>query len=320
MKEVIDPISKEILVKELTKEKFLRKTNNGGNELYIINQHNSPNLMLEVGRLRELTFRNAGGGTGKEIDIDKFDTQEEPYEQLISWDPEEKEILGGYRFHVCAHESDPNNLATSKLFQFSDYFSKTYLPYMIELGRSFIQPKFQSASAGRKALYALDNLWDGLGALVVENPQIKYYFGKVTMYPHFNKDARNMILYFLNSQFPDHENLVVPKIPLDLGLDIQKMESIFTGKDYKENYRILQKKVRESKLNIPPLINAYMNLSPTMKFFGTAINDTFGGVEESGIMITINDIFPAKKERHIKTYIRNKLFKHKHKIKNKKAL
>jgi hypothetical protein len=309
MKDIIDPIDKKLIEKELTPEKFLRKTNNGGNELYIINYHNSPNTMQEIGRLRELTFRNAGGGTGKDTDIDAFDTQEEPYEQLISWDPEEKEIVGGYRFHVCTHTSDPNNLATSKLFEFSEEFSKDHLPYMIELGRSFIQPKFQSASAGRKALYALDNLWDGLGALIIEHPEIKYYFGKVTMYPHFNPQARNMILYFLKSQFPDENRFVVPRKPLTLNIDEAEMKSIFTGNDYKENYRILQKKVREFDLNIPPLINAYMNLSPSMKFFGTAINETFGGVEESGIMITINDIFPTKKERHISTYIRNKLFK-----------
>lgn len=314
MKEVAEPVDKKLIIKELTSERFLRKTNNGGNELYIINHHNSPNIMREVGRLREITFRNAGGGTGKEIDIDKFDTQKEPYEQLISWDPEEKEILGGYRFHVCNSKSDPENLATSKLFEFSPDFSRDYLPYMIELGRSFIQPKFQSASAGRKALFALDNLWDGLGALVVENPQIHHFFGKVTMYPHFNRDARNIILYFLNAQFHDDKNMVIPRKSLELNIDLVKMKSLFKGKDYKENYKILQKSVRQFDLNIPPLINAYMNLSPTMKFFGTAINEAFGGVEESGIMITINDIFPTKKQRHIETYIKNKLlqlFRHK---------
>jgi Acetyltransferase (GNAT) domain len=309
MKEVIKAVEKSLLEKELTPERFLRKTNNGGNELYIINHHNSPYIMREVGRLRELTFRNAGGGTGKEIDIDNFDTQEEPYKQLISWDPENKEIAGGYRFHVCDHNSDPNNLATSKLLTFSDEFNKKYLPYMIELGRSFIQPKYQSVSAGRKALFALDNLWDGLGALMVENPQVKYFFGKVTMYPHFNKEARNMILYFLKNQFPDKENLVIPVKQLELDCDKEKLADLFNGKDYKENYKILQKSVRALELNIPPLINAYMNLSPSMKFFGTAINETFGGVEESGIMITIDDIFPAKVERHIKTYIRNKLLR-----------
>ncbi len=303
MKKVVSPVDKKLIEKELTHDRFLRNTNNGGNKLYIINYHNSPNIMREVGRLRELTFRNAGGGTGKEIDIDKFDTQDEPYEQLISWDPEEREILGGYRFHICSNESDPKILATSKLFEFSEEFNKTYLPFMIELGRSFIQPKFQSKVAGRKGLFALDNLWDGLGALVVENPQIKHFFGKVTMYPHFNTEARNIILYFLQTQFPDDKNLVKAKKPIPLNMDEQKMKQIFNGKSYKENYRILQKKIREFDLNIPPLINAYMNLSPTMKFFGTSINEAFGNVEESGILITIDDIFPDKKERYIDSYL-----------------
>lgn len=302
MKELIEVVDVNLIIKELTPERFLRKTNNGGNELYIINYHNSPNTMREVGRLRELTFRTAGGGTGKELDIDKFDTQEEPYEQLISWDPEDHEIIGGYRFHVCDHNSDPNNLATSKLLIFSEEFCNDYLPNMIELGRSFVQPKFQSASAGRKALFALDNLWDGLGALIVENPRILYYFGKVTMYQHFNKDARNLVLYFLNTQFPDDKKLAVPKKPLELGIDYEKMKSIFSGKDYKENYKILQKNIRKYNLNIPPLINAYMNVSPSMKFFGTTINEAFGDVEESGIMITINDIYAKKVERHFETH------------------
>ncbi|MBU8891313.1 MAG: GNAT family N-acetyltransferase [Bacteroidales bacterium] len=306
MKDVIEAVEKTLLKKELSPERLLRKTNNGGNELYIINYHNSPNVMREVGRLRELTFRNAGGGTGKDIDIDKFDTQEEPYEQLISWDPEAMEVLGGYRFNTCNADCVSESLATSKLFKFSKEFTKEYLPFMIELGRSFIQPKFQSASAGRKGLFALDNLWDGLGALVVENPQIKHFFGKVTMYPHFNKDARNMILYFLNMQFPDNKKLVTPVSPLELGIDKEKMGALFTGENYKENYKILQKSVREFNLNIPPLINAYMNLSPTMKFFGTSINETFGGVEESGILITIDEIPPTKIERHIDTYIDQK--------------
>lgn len=306
MKEVVEAIDKSLIEKELTTERFLRKTNNGGNELYIVNYHNSPNTMKEVGRLRELTFRKAGGGTGKEIDIDIFDTQEKPYEQLISWDPENLEIIGGYRYLVCNKNCNPENLATTKLLKFSDEFCKDYLPYMIELGRSFIQPKFQSATAGRKALFALDNLWDGLGALIVENPQIRHFFGKVTMYSHFNQEARNLILYFLNSQFADDKNMASPRNPLKLGIDYNKMKSVFTGESYKENYRILQRSVREYNLNIPPLINAYMNLSPTMKFFGTSINDTFGGVEESGIMITIDDIFPAKTQRHVETYLDQK--------------
>ena len=224
MQEIIPPANREQLISELTPDKFLRKTNYGDNEIYIFSYKDSPTLMDEVGRLRELSFRTAGGGTGKESDIDMFDVSDNPYKQLIVWDPNEKEILGGYRYFICKEARNLSNdedsdLATSRLFHLSDKFISDYAPYMIELGRSFVQPKYQSREAGRSALFALDNLWDGLGGLWIENPESRYFFGKVTMYTHFNREARNMILFFVNKYFEDKENLCVPKTPL--GIDYE---------------------------------------------------------------------------------------------------
>lgn len=308
MQPVIYPVDKEKLISELTEDKFLRKTNKAGNEIYTFNAFNAPNLMREVGRIRELTFRSAGGGTGKKIDIDEFDIEKEaPYQQLIVWDPKEKEIIGGYRYILCDHlslneEGEPN-LATTELFRFSEEFKKLYLSKMIELGRSFVHPLYQSTRMGRKSLFALDNLWDGLGALTVDNPQIEYFFGKVTMYTSFNIHARDMILYFMRKYFRDTDNLVFPINPLKINIDEKKMQEIFTGNQYNEDYRILSRYVRELGENIPPLVNAYMSLSPSMRTFGTAINPGFGGVEETAILIKIADVYEAKKLRHIATYI-----------------
>ena len=306
MENIITPVDRDLIEKELTKDKFVRNTNNAGNQLFIVNYHNSPNILTEIGRLRELTFRTAGGGTGKATDIDKFDISEDPYKQLIVWDPQRKEILGGYRFHVCSEddvESNAGKLATSKLFHFSETYIKEYLPYTIELGRSFVQPEYQSTSAkGNKALFALDNLWDGLGAIIVDNPTKKYFFGKVTMYRNYNQRARNLILYFMEKHFPDNENLVYPYKPFDTGMNKDEMGQIFTGNDYMEDYKTLSQSVRAFGENIPPLINAYMNLSPSMRTFGTSINPIFGNVEETAIMITINDMYMKKVERHIKSY------------------
>jgi len=308
MIDIIAPIDKQLIIKELTPEKFIRKTNRLNNELYVITAHDSPNLMREIGRLRELSFRYAGGGTGKEIDIDNYDTAQNPYKQLIVWDIESEEILGGYRFHVCdesfVNESGKINLATSELFGFSDDFIKNYMPYTIELGRSFVQPAFQSTNRFGKGIYSLDNLWDGLGALVVKNPNMKYFMGKVTMYTSYNTEARNMILYFLDKHFGDKENLLSPRkeYALNIDIDVNAMEKIFVGTNYEEDYKILFKTVRSYGENIPPLINSYMNLSPSMKTFGTAINSYFGGVEETGIMITINDLYNEKVKRHITSY------------------
>ncbi|MGE4585849.1 MAG: GNAT family N-acetyltransferase [Mangrovibacterium sp.] len=310
MKDIAAPVAKEMIIRELTLGKLLRKTNKGDNEIYVITDHDSPNIMHEIGRLREITFRDAGGGTGKDLDIDQYDTCEHPYRQLIVWDPDAREILGGYRYILGEGLKEDGNgdvpLATARLFHFSEEFKKNYLPYTLELGRSFVQPAYQSSKAGAKALFALDNLWDGLGALTVDHPEIKYFFGKVTMYTHFNVEARDMILFFFQKYFRDKDRLVYPKKPMELNLDIEKLRKIFKGGSYKEDYRILTQQVREHGENIPPLINAYMNLSPSMKTFGTVLNDRFGDVEETGIIVTIQDIYEAKKDRHIETYIRDK--------------
>lgn len=306
MKPILDPVPVELLEKELTKERFIRETNKGNNDIYIVNHHNSPNVMREIGRLREVTFRTAGGGTGEAMDIDKYDTRENCYEQLIVWSKEDKQIIGGYRFIDCGKivkENDKQlNISTYNYFKFSDKFIQDYLPYTIELGRSWVQPNFQPALNPRKGVFALDNIWDGLGAIIVDNPHIKYFFGKVTMYRHYNPTARDMILFFLEKYFPDKENLLEPLNPLSIETDRKILEKHFAGLDFKDAFRVLNQTVRNHGENIPPLINIYMNLSSTMKTFGTAFNSDFGSVEETGIMVTIDDIYPEKKERHISTY------------------
>ena len=306
MKPVADPLPRDQIISELTPERLLRRTNNGNNEVYLFDNNSSPLLMLEVGRIREITFRHAGGGTGKEVDIDEFDIDpEDPQKQLIVWDPEHQELVGGYRLYFppkgCT-TCNVSKLASSSYFRFSDKFLRKYFPHMMELGRSFVHPDYQSKNMGRKSLYALDNLWDGLGAITLDNHHLKYLFGKVTMYPHFNQRARDMILYFLKKHFDDPEGLVVPYDPADLNINTDEMKQIFTGWRYRDDYKILSREVRNLNENIPPLINAYMGLSPTMRTFGTFINHKFGDVEETGIMITLRDIYVEKINRHLASY------------------
>lgn len=303
---IIAPVPQELIEAELTPERFLRTTCKGGNEIYVVDAFNSPNVMRELGRLREIAFRLAGGGTGKDCDIDFYDTMNPPCSQLIVWDPESKLILGGYRF-ICGKDihfdSDGRpRIATSHMFDFSERFLSEYLPYTIELGRSFVRPEYQSSRAGAKALFTLDNLWDGLGSLTVLHPEIKYLFGKVTMYPNYTECCRDLILYFLHKHFPDRDGLVTPRTPLALKTDVNEMAAIFSGTCFKEDYAILNTHVRAYGCNIPPLVNAYMGLSPTMRMFGTAINDEFGNVEESGILIAIDEILDEKKRRHIDSF------------------
>ena len=304
--DIISPIPRETLIKELTSDIFVRPTNNADNEIYIFQGDSKPNLMQEIGRLRELSFRKAGGGTGKSVDIDEFDTGDFSYWQLIVWNPEEQEIVGGYRFSFCANAKDSEgnfHLSTREIFSYSDRLKSDYFPFTIELGRSFVQPNFQPSSDSRKGIFSLDNLWDGLGALVVKHPEIKYFFGKVTMYADFQRDARNLILGFMNAFFPDNEQLVHLQSPVIIGDEYSDFIKELKNLSFKEAHKLLTQKVREFGTHIPPLFNAYMSLSPTMKTFGTAINHHFGDVEETGIMVTIEDIYEQKKDRHISSYL-----------------
>ena len=293
---IIDPVSKELLKSELTPEKQLRMTNKSHNEIYVVTAHDAPNVMREIGRLREIAFREAGGGTGKEVDIDEFDICENCYKQLIVWNPESEEIIGGYRYLYGSDweldESGQPILATSHMFRFSEKFLKEYMPYTVELGRSFVSLEYQNVRKNSKSIFALDNLWDGLGALTVINPKVKYFFGKMTMYPSYIRRGRDMILYFLKKHFDDKENLIVPMNPLKIETDPKELEAIFC-------------EIRKLGFNIPPLVNAYMSLSPTMKLFGTAINYGFGDVEETGILIALDEILEEKRVRHVDSFIKD---------------
>lgn len=306
--QIIQPVSKELLKQELTPEKQLRSTNRSHNEIYVLTAHDSPNVMREIGRLREIAFREAGGGTGKEMDIDEFDICENCYKQLIVWNPDTSEIIGGYRYlDGCDWQFDKNGqplLATSHMFHFSDKFLKEYMPYTVELGRSFVAPEYQNARLNPKSIFALDNLWDGLGALTVLNKDVKYFFGKFTMYPSYIRRGRDMILYFLQKHFGDKENLITPMKPLKLETDLNELKELFCEDDFRSDYRILNGEIRKLGYNIPPLVNAYMNLSPTMKLFGTAINYGFGDVEETGILIAVDEILEEKRIRHIDSFIK----------------
>jgi hypothetical protein len=303
MENIIPPVDRELLLNELTDDKLIRKTNAGNNLIYILNNSNSPNVMQEIGRLREITFRDAGGGTGLPVDLDEFDTGEHRFEQLIVWNPADKEIVGGYRFLHCKflkRDTDGRyHTPTFHLFRYSEKFVNEYLSHTIELGRSFVQPAYQPTNNIRKGMYSLDNIWDGLGAIILLYPDAKYYFGKITMYPDYNRLARDLILYFMKKYFADDENLVSPIVPMPLDTDEETLKSAFPHDVYDKDYKLLIQQVRALGENIPPLVNAYMNLSSTMKFFGTAINNEFGLVEESGIIVTIGDIYDMKIERHL---------------------
>lgn len=306
--DIISRVDRALIKKELTPSCMLRKTNRAGNEIYIVNNENAPNVIREIGRLREIAFRAGGGGTGLSMDVDRFDLDPAyGYKQLVLWDPVAEEILGGYRFVLGSNAVFDNTgqpiITSSHMFKFSRKFIKHYLPLAIELGRSFVSLEYQSTRAGSKSIYALDNLFDGIGALMVLYNEKKYLFGKMTIYPDYPREALDMIMVFLRKYFPDHQRLIKLALPVKPEHP-QKYRPLFKGKTYKEGYKILNSEIRKMGLNIPPLVNSYMNLSPTMKYLGTGINDEFADVYDSGILVSFEDLYPEKKQRHVDSFIK----------------
>lgn len=305
---IAPPVDRELIKKELKQKHFLRKSNYGNKEIYVTTAHLSPNIMREIGRLRELSFAADGGGTGKEVDIDMYDTLDDPYccKQLFVWSPEDEEIVGAYRFihgsNMMRREDGSIVTPTADQYQFSELFINEYLPYTVELGRAFVQPAYQPGNNLRKGLYSLDNLWDGLGCLILEIPETRYFFGKITMYGDLDRKARDLILYFYQKHFPDRDGLVWPYERVSIESDYNELVQLFTGRNYKEDYQILLHAVRERGCTVPPLINAYMNLTPTMRSFGTCPNHHLVGTTDTGILITLNDLFPEKRRRYIDSY------------------
>ena len=301
---IIEPIDVALLKSELNEKTFIRATIRGNNEIYVVNNETAPNVLKEIGRLREVAFRAVGGGSGTPCDLDHFDLEDKACFQLVVWNPEADEIIGGYRFTKWAlasfHENGQPYVNTEHLFDFSQKFLDEYFPYCLEMARAFVQPKYQSAQMGRKALFALDNLWDGIGAIVASDPSVRYLAGKVTIYSSSPELSRKAMVYYLDKFFGDREGLITSKNPERWTAEQAEMfDEMFTGATVKENYQILNNFVKSLGDTIPPLIHSYIGLSDTMKTFGTTFDPDFGDCYDTAMMITVADIYPEKFSRYI---------------------
>lgn len=309
MKPIIPPVETALIERELEGH-LLRPSNKAGNLIYDITAHECPNTMREIARLRELSYRDGGGATGQEMDIDEMDTMPKPYHQLIVWDPDHRQIIGGYRY-LCGSDVEmrPNEqgelqpfITSAHLFHYSERFVREFLPYTIEFGRAFVQPDYQKREMGIKALFALDNIWDGIGAVLHKNPQLRFMIGKVTIYPDYNVQARELIYAYLNQYHRGPEGLFEPYHPFVNPQSV--IETLpFEGDDKQENYHILQRAIREQGTVLPPMFSAYLNLTNDLYFFGNAINDELANVYETGIMVDLETVYEEKKQRYITPYI-----------------
>ncbi len=310
MKTIIEPVPVELIKAELTKSKKLEDTNKGHNELYIVTWQDSPNTVKEIGRLRELTFRDAGGSTGNAIDLDEYDKMDKPYKQLIVWDPDNEAIIGGYRFlfgsDATFDEKGQPIMASSHQFHFTQKFIDEYLPHVLEFGRNFVAPEYQSTRNGAKSIFAFDNLWDGLVAIIMKNPNLLYYFGKITLYPSYDHIMRDLTYHFLWKHFGDKDELVRPWEDQAImpASDPELMNLIVNQKDLLEDYKLLKAAARMRGVNIPPNMTAYISITSQMLMFGTAVNRLMHNIEDTSVLIPFDAIYHDKKTRHIGAYLR----------------
>ena len=297
MERIIPAVDPDLVAGELTPERFVRDFREL--EIYVVTARDSPKVMDEIGRIREIEFREEGGGTGKAKDIDHFDT-EGGFRQLVAWDPAERELVAMYRYITgCSIRPDGDAvLPTARLFDLSETFLSAYLPYTIELGRSVVN------RSSKKKMHGLYAVWSGLGALIAEMPDMKYFFGKVTTYDRLDARARRALMHFLDRYFGDSEQLLRPKP--DVAIPHEAADSdiaeVITGENYKTDYRCLVEFFASLGQILPPLFISYIGLSSTLKVFGTAKNPHFGDVYETAMMVTIEDIYQKHRDRFVGNY------------------
>ena len=283
------PRSAEAIEREITRLKPLDCKLRGALALYTFRAVEAPALIPEVGRLREVAFRQTGAGTGREEDIDEGDLSERGYRQIVAWESEQCRVVGGYRYMI-GRECDMTYLSSTHYFLFSERFEREILPRAIELGRSFAV-----RDAGSSSLFAMSALWHGLGQIVACEGA-EYLFGKVTIPPRYDGEALRLLLCFLWQFFPAREALLSARKPLK----IEAGERPFSGKDFAENFALLERLLAARGERVPPMIHAYMRLTREMQVFDAMINPDFSDAVEVAILLPVSEIIPAKREVYIK--------------------
>ena len=296
-KAIAHPENRRDIKQELKKSELLGSTKDG-KKIYLYSSSDKNSIIVnEIGRLREVAFRKVGEGVNARRDIDKYDRY---YKHIVLWDDEELEIVGSYRIAECAsviEEFGLQALYTTTLFHFNENF-KAYLPSSIELGRSFVQPKYWGSRA-------LDYLWQGIGAYLKKHPEIKYLFGPVSMSESYSKIAKDMILHFYDQNFQDSENLVSARLAYNLnsqGELAQNLLSELSHENYKEDFKILKNALLSVEASVPTLYKQYSELCEEggVRFCAYNIDPDFSNCVDSFIVVEVEKMKESAKKRYIK--------------------
>ncbi|MDN5106253.1 lysophospholipid acyltransferase family protein [Aliarcobacter butzleri] len=289
---IAHPVSKIDLYNELKKSPLLGQTNDG-KKIYLYDYVEDSIVLKELGRLREISFRKVGEGVNKKRDIDKYDVY---YQHIILYDKNELEIVGAYRIgnsDMIFKEFGTKGFYSNTLFQFNDEFM-FYLQNSIELGRSFVQPKYWGTRA-------LDYLWYGIGAYVKANPNIKYMFGPVSISGTFPAIAKDMLVFYYNYYYSSEKNLVEARTPFSYSSHIHDIKEFFTLEDKKRDFKSLKIALSNIGVNVPTLYKQYseLTLDDGVKFLDFNVDKNFGDCIDSFILVEIDKIKDSMKQRYM---------------------
>ncbi|MFX4280830.1 GNAT family N-acyltransferase [Aliarcobacter butzleri] len=289
---IAHPVSKIDLYNELKKSPLLGQTNDG-KKIYLYDYVEDSIVLKELGRLREISFRKVGEGVNKKRDIDKYDVY---YQHIILYDKNELEIVGAYRIgnsDVIFKEFGTKGFYSNTLFQYNDEFM-FYLQNSIELGRSFVQPKYWGTRA-------LDYLWYGIGAYVKANPNIKYMFGPVSISGAFPAIAKDMLVFYYNYYYSSEKNLVEARTPFSYSSHIHDIKEFFTLEDKKRDFKSLKIALSNIGVNVPTLYKQYseLTLDDGVKFLDFNVDKNFGDCIDSFILVEIDKIKDSMKQRYM---------------------
>lgn len=296
---VIQPVDKQKIKMQLNNSEFIGQTTDG-KKIYLVNYNNGQDVVREIARLREITFRKVGEGTGRSKDFDSYDKH---YKHLVLWDDDNLEIVGAYRF-AFGQEVLTNigvqGFYTSSLFDFSEDFVKI-IPQSIELGRSFIQSKYWNSMA-------LDYLWQGIGKVLLNNTQIRYLFGPVSMSNNYSEEAKNLIVYFFSKWFSRNDNLVLPKNKFSLSeKKITELKELFNLNNYEQELKILKSQLKILGFSVPVLFKQYSDICHRdgVNFVDFSIDPDFNNCIDAFIVLDLNFIKEAKRVRYLKQMVNN---------------
>ena len=295
-KNIIHPVDRKLLKAQLRKKDLIGLTNDE-KEIYFVDFISSPDVVKEISRLREITFRKVGEGTGNKADRDIYDKN---YKHLVLWDDDKLEIAGAYRIGFCREiisENGINGLYSSTLFNYSERLTNR-LDVSLELGRSFVQAKYWNTNA-------LSYLWQGLGAILLINPEIKFLFGGVSLSNSYLKEAKELIIYFYKKWFRADSNLAYAKNRFIISEKRnEELKNIFSSDDYKNEFKILKNMLKVYGHSVPTLFKQYSELCEKggIEFLDFGIDADFQNCVDGLIMVEVDKIKYSKKEKYINNH------------------